>query len=164
MTAGAELIRHDSAETSIVRGYDPGEAAAEAFGSDGHPVLRFEPADASEETTVVRLLGDGRYADAVDAEQAARAGLRQRVVRAHWASTDALVSEGAANALAQAGFDGAQHRLVVPAHAGVQLWDVITVSDAAVGLDGERFRVTGLALRFDRERGRYEHELTLGRP
>jgi hypothetical protein len=47
-------------------------------------------------------------------------------------------------------------------HCGVELWDVVDVTDAQVGLVEAPRRVRGYGWAFDTRRGRYEMDLTLG--
>ena len=53
-------------------------------------------------------------------------------------------------------------QLVIPPNCGQELWDVIDVTDAVLGLDGERYRVSGIELSFDPGKAAYLHQLTLG--
>jgi hypothetical protein len=47
-------------------------------------------------------------------------------------------------------------------HCGVELWDVVELTDAQAGLSAAPRRVSGYAWRFDTQRGRHGMELTLG--
>jgi hypothetical protein len=52
--------------------------------------------------------------------------------------------------------------LVVPVHCGQEVGDVIAVTSPPLGLDGARFRVAALRLRFARgTKPLYEHTLSL---
>jgi hypothetical protein len=58
-----------------------------------------------------------------------------------------------------------QDLIVAPVHAGLEVYDVIAVTDARVGLSAAKRRVTGLRLRYARGRSpSYTHELELGNP
>jgi len=47
-------------------------------------------------------------------------------------------------------------------HCGVELWDVVKVTDAAAELVEEAARVQAYAWRFEPARGRYDMQMTLG--
>jgi prophage tail gpP-like protein len=47
-------------------------------------------------------------------------------------------------------------------HCGVQLYDVIELTDPQAGIEAATRRVIGYAWQFDRQHGRYEMTLTLG--
>jgi hypothetical protein len=55
-------------------------------------------------------------------------------------------------------------QIVVPANAGQEIYDVITVTDARCGIDQEKYRVLAIQTDYDRRQGRYDQRLTLGAP
>ena len=52
--------------------------------------------------------------------------------------------------------------LTVPWNAGQELGDVVTVSDALVGIAATNYRVLAIHCAYDRVRARYDAILTLG--
>jgi hypothetical protein len=64
--------------------------------------------------------------------------------------------------LRRAEVGAARGAVLVPVNCGQQLYDVIDVTDARVGLDGEKKRVTGITLVYSTRRGEYRQRLTLG--
>ncbi|HJX11982.1 MAG TPA: hypothetical protein VJ377_00480 [Dehalococcoidales bacterium] len=52
--------------------------------------------------------------------------------------------------------------ILVPVNCGQQLYDVIDITDAPAGLDGEKMRVLGLALAYQPPQGEYRQRLWLG--
>jgi hypothetical protein len=69
----------------------------------------------------------------------------------------------AANALRRVRLAAEAGELRCAAHAGQQLFDVITVSEPRLGIAGVRYRVAGVSLTYERgPQGRFETTLTLG--
>jgi hypothetical protein len=54
--------------------------------------------------------------------------------------------------------------VTVPVHCGLELWDVISVTDAGAGLVAAKRRVARIEMRYSAERGDYEQRLTLQEP
>ncbi len=96
-------------------------------------------------------------------------------VERHYAAPELVADremDTAAKAASRAAAIGRKHELaaradfvVAPVHAGVEMYDVIAVTDARVGLSAAKRRVLGLRLRYSRGRSpTYVHELELGNP
>ena len=71
-------------------------------------------------------------------------------------------ADAAAAALADARLSKYQGSILVPPHCGVELWDVISITDPACAQDIQSYRVTGIMLIYDPQRQRYQQRLTLG--
>jgi hypothetical protein len=68
----------------------------------------------------------------------------------------------AAAYLRHAEIEASSGAIRIPPNCGQQLYDVIDLSDARAGLDGEKRRVLGLILVYSPLRGEYEARLLLG--
>ena len=55
-------------------------------------------------------------------------------------------------------------QITVPTNCGQELYDVISVTDTRVALEGKDYRVLAIQTDYDRRSGRYEQTLTLGAP
>jgi hypothetical protein len=64
--------------------------------------------------------------------------------------------------LRQAEIEAAGSHILIPVNCGQQLYDVIDVTDARVGLDAEKKRVLGLVLVYHPQRAEYSQRLRLG--
>lgn len=78
-------------------------------------------------------------------------------------TTQPRASARAAGVLRRAALDAPRGELVCAPHVGLEVGDVIAVTDAQLGLAAARFRVAALRLRYARggARPRYEQTLTL---
>ncbi|HEY55818.1 MAG TPA: hypothetical protein G4N90_00090, partial [Dehalococcoidia bacterium] len=68
----------------------------------------------------------------------------------------------AAAYLRHAEIEASSGTIRIPPNCGQQLYDVIELSDARVGLNSEKRRVLGLTLLYSPLRGEYEARLLLG--
>jgi hypothetical protein len=64
--------------------------------------------------------------------------------------------------LRQAEIDAEDGNILVPVNCGQQLYDVVAITDARAGLDGEKKRVLGIILGYYPRRGEYRQRLQLG--
>lgn len=132
-------------------------------GTGGHPIVALELVDAAPEVNWLRLQGPDRYADAFTVDDVARHGPRLQTERNLDAGTLAKVTGFAAGALRRAAWDTPAGELRAPFNAGQQLFDLVTVTHAALATAPVVLRVLGLGLEYDRLGGRYESVLALGR-
>lgn len=177
-----------------VRGTSPTGATDWSLGAAGqHPIATAEATDeASSPATWVRVVGPGRFADAHDfpaiyqlgnrwrkrgvasylragdldaIERALEQGERRRhILRDLEASTDTRANEWAAAALRQLAVREEIGRITIPWHAGIQLWDVLSLTSSPLGWSGQLARVLEIGLDFDRRPGRpprYNARITL---
>jgi hypothetical protein len=98
--------------------------------------------------------GPDRYAEAVDAASVAAHGPSLGLLRNLDATTNAKASAMSAAALRRARWATPMGRLAAPCNVGQQLFDVVTVTSEAHGLDGAGFRVIGCAWEYERGSGR----------
>lgn len=174
----------DNTQELRVRGTSPTGSADWSLGAAGqHPIAGAETRDeASSPATWVRVVGPGRFADAHDfpaiyqlgnrwrkrgvasylragdveaIERAIEQGERRRhVLRDLEATTDTRANEWAAAAMRQLAVREELGRATLPWHAGIQLWDVVSLTSSPLGWSGQLARVSELGLDFDRRPGR----------
>jgi len=80
-----------------------------------------------------------------------------------------IPTESQAQSVAQAILD--KHRLTgkpgfitIPPNCGVELWDVIQLTDELCNQNADNYRVLGVRFEYEPKRSRYEHKLILGAP
>jgi hypothetical protein len=130
------------------------------FGTD-HPLrevrLLSEPAPVSE----AHVFGAGAFGEAIDFTAAAMA-LGERVQRRDVSSTTGPAAAAAAAAhLRQRALDARAGSIVVAPHCGLELWDVVELSDPLIG-PAAIGRVAGIRWRYDRARAMFEQRIELG--
>jgi hypothetical protein len=64
--------------------------------------------------------------------------------------------------LRESEIESAGGNILVPAHCGQQLYDVIDITDSRAGLSAKKKRVLGLTLTYQPHRGEYQLRLMLG--
>jgi len=91
---------------------------------------------------------------------------RPHVVHDKAMTTAADVTARATREARDAEINSRADTIVVTPHCGIELWDVVTVTDATLGLAAAPRRVIGITLQFDRSRTKpvYHQVLTLGAP
>ncbi len=156
-----DQVRPDAASLTIV-GVSPSDLPGVAYGGPGdHPIRELTAELAPAPANWIRLTGPDRYADAHDFASLALDGPRLRLLRNLDATTDTKASGAAANALRRDAVAEPAGRMVAPFHCGQQLYDVITVTCAPLGLEASVARV--VAVELDYRRGaRFDSILTLG--
>lgn len=141
----------------------PGEATTASYGTD-HAVLRALAREGVPEATRVQVFGQGVVTEATDWALAAL--VDDRTLQVHDRTlTDADQAAARAQAeLEQRRREVSWGMLASTPHPGQELYDVVAVTDSALGLSGTRRRVMGWRRRYERggERSRYEQELFLG--
>jgi len=140
-----------------------GDASTYAAGV-AHAVLEARYAGGGPDVNRVRVVGvTGVYGEAVDFGDAEASGERIAQVLDLNLDTSGEVADRAAAVLRKAAIAAELGELrLFGVHAGVELWDVVDVTDAQAGLSASKRRVTGYAWSFRGKDGRYEIELTLG--
>jgi hypothetical protein len=139
------------------------EGAVAAYGTD-LPVVQARYADAGLEANRVQVFGQGMLAEGFHWPDIADEFDRLRQVHDLSLTSTALAQARASATLRQEELALVLAELVAPVHCGLELYDVISVTDARAGLAEAAFRVAGLDLRY-RRRGRtpvYEQRLLLG--
>ena len=91
---------------------------------------------------------------------------RPNVVHDIGMTTAADVTARATREAREATISSRHDTIVVPPHCGIELWDVVDVTDPTLGLAAAKRRVTGITLVFDRSKDPpvYHQVLTLGAP
>jgi len=75
--------------------------------------------------------------------------------------TAAIATAVAAARLAKARLDGARAQVTIPPHCGLELWDVIAVTDTMCNRREALYRVAGYTLDYDTLKGIYRHQIDL---
>src|SRR5690606_24799844 len=142
----------------------PDDLPQYAFGPGVHEVVEARYRDLGTEVNRARTVGDGVFAEAFDFPAIHATG--EALATAVDASIDdAGDAEDRAEAqLRKAALGGRSDQLTVfGVHCGVELWDVVAVTDPAAGLEEVPRRVLGYAWRYSTgSRPRYDMTLTLG--
>jgi hypothetical protein len=150
----------DAAELTVL-----GHAVDDPPGYDlgaGHDVVEARYRDVGPAVNRVRVIGWGVSGEAFDFADGERADRIATVVDANLDDADDATDRAAA-VLRKAYVLSLQDELrLFGVHCGVELWDVVDVTDAQAGLVAAPRRVRGYGWAFDSRRGRYEMELTLG--
>jgi hypothetical protein len=128
-----------------------------------HSVLEARYVDGAPEVNRVRVLGLGVYGEAFDFADAEASG--ERIAQVIDVNLDAggEAADRAAAVLRRARLAVELGELrLFGVHCGVELWDVVELTDAQAFEAAEAFRVSGYGWRFEPARGRYDMQLTLG--
>ena len=75
--------------------------------------------------------------------------------------TAAVAAAVAIAQLAKARMDGAHAQVTIPPHCGIELWDVLAVTDTPGNQAAALFRVAGYTLDYDTRKGIYQHQISL---
>ncbi len=142
----------------------PADAIVERYGPASHPTSSVSLREEAPGANWVRAQGSASDADVHDFASIYRDGQRLRLLR----NLDAGSAEALDDAAAALEREQRERRagvLVAPFQAGQELFDAIAVTDAALGLDGRRYRVVELGMEYSRRPGarpRYDSILGLG--
>ncbi|MEP7214657.1 MAG: hypothetical protein ABI782_00300, partial [Anaerolineaceae bacterium] len=173
-SAAAALARLFSVESSfLIPGTDlkyknpgPSDTADWLYGLGGHPVTALELADGSAAANWLRLQGPDRFADATTSAEVYQLGPRLAIVRSLDAGTDAKATQYAANALRRRVVLDEQGELTCPLDAGAELFDVLSINGAQLGLTARKVRILALRWRYERgataAKARYDATYKLG--
>jgi hypothetical protein len=133
-----------------------------AIGVD-HAVTQGRYRDNGPAVNRVRVVGLGVYGEATDfTESEATGELIGQVVDINLSNADDATTRAAA-ILRQVHLQARADELTLfGIHCGVELYDVLEVTDSQAGLDSEPKRVLGYAWRYQPSRGHYDMTLTLG--
>jgi len=75
--------------------------------------------------------------------------------------TAAIAAAVATAQLARARLDGARAQVTIPPHCGLELWDVLAVTDTPGNQSEALYRVTGYQFDYDTRKAIYRHTLDL---
>ena len=75
--------------------------------------------------------------------------------------TAAIAAAVATAQLARARLDGKRAQVTIPPHCGLELWDVLAVTDTPGNQSEALYRVTGYTMDYDTRKAIYRHTLDL---
>ena len=158
------LALHPQASDSPVYAFE-----ATGGGEGAHRIVRGAYRDMGPALNRVRVFGAGVSNEGLDFDDIARLGERTATVHDLNLTTSALASTRAAAGLRGVAVRAGRDELTVfGVNCGQELYDVVSVTDAAAGLSQAARRVLGLFWRFSTGaqagESRYDMTLLLGRP
>jgi len=153
-TSGLEMITPAAAET-----------ASYAFGPD-HRLVSARYVDRGLAANRVRVLGLDKYNEAFAVDDLTATGERVALLSDADLTTSAMAEDRAEAALRLAEVESRADVIqVFGVHCGLELYDVVEVTDAQAGLVDARRRVLGFRWRYSTAaKPRYDMNLTLGLP
>ena len=137
------------------------EAADYSYGAD-HRILAGQYAEDGAPANRVQVFGKAVFAERFDWAGVGAANDRLEQVLDTNLTTVAQAEARGDALLRHAAMEAADGEIVGPAHCGLELYDVVEVTDALAGLSAAKRRVMGLALRYSASRGVYEQRMRLG--
>lgn len=160
---GVDLVLFDAAaDDEADASYGAPATAGASSGYSEPPLLAVAIEDGGQRAGWARVFGDGVFAEAVEEGALASGGGVAIAV------DDNLASQPRANARAEtllrrAALETSRGAITVSVHPGHEPGDVVAITDATLGLEAARFRVSEVRLRFDRaaRHPRYEQTLSL---
>jgi len=75
--------------------------------------------------------------------------------------TAAVAAAVSAAELARARLDGKRAQVTIPPHCGLELWDVLAVTDTPGNQSEALYRVAGYTMDFDTRKATYQHQIDL---
>jgi hypothetical protein len=151
---GAELVTNATADDDV---------STYELGGTGHAVVEAKYSDAALEVNRVRVLGLDVYAEANDFADAEAAGERSvQVIDVNLATSEEAADRAAAVLRKGRVFAELGELRLFGVHCGLELWDVVELTDAEAGLVAEPRRVNAYSWRYEPRRGRYDMQLMLG--
>ncbi|HSP55046.1 MAG TPA: hypothetical protein VLS25_05605 [Dehalococcoidia bacterium] len=137
------------------------ETADYAYGTD-HRIVAARYAEEAGPANRVQVFGKGVFVERFDWAGVATANDRlEQVVDTNLTTVAQAESRGDA-LLRDAAIGAAGGEITAPVNCGLELYDVIEVTDLLAGLTAARRRVLGLGLRYSAARGLYEQRVRLG--
>lgn len=141
--------------------------AVSSFGANGgHQLTELAVIDQPPPANWIRIQGNARYSERSTAASVAQHGPRLTVERNLDADTNTKSDTYTTNALRRSTWNDPIGALTAPHHAGLELFDLIAVTDPTLGQSAQVYRILGLGLDFERGRAgsTYNSVLTLGTP
>lgn len=108
--------------------------------------------------------GNPVYGSSTDSTELALVGERLDFDLELEVPTAALAADVAAAILAKRRLATAQGYIVVPPNCGVELWDVVEVTDTPANQAAQKYRITGIRFEYHPKQSRFQHKLILGAP
>ena len=130
-----------------------------------HPILEAEYYQDSPQVNRsfiigVALAGGNVTGTAITASEAALVGERLEVRHDSTLTTATAAGYAAAAALSKARLDGRSARITVPPHCGLELWDVVSITDPPAN-QATSYRVVAYSLTLDFKQGKYIQTMIL---
>ena len=150
-------------DLAYVKNPEASDDADCAFGTD-HAIFRGRYATPRPPANRVQVFGDGAFVEGFDWAEVEDAYDRVRQTHDLNLDTAALAEERAGAELRHLAIASQGGSVAVPPHCGLELYDVVALTDAAAGLSAAKRRVVGLTLRHVRggPAPAYEQRLALG--
>ena len=162
LEAEAESLYYDGYDV-FVRSMNTGDSSDYTYSNSGdHPLRELAVTLTGPGVSWFRAVGPDRYTDAYSQADIDSFGPRLERRREYDGGTNLKVGEYAAAGVARGRWGRQRGILTVPWNAGQELGDVVTVSDALVGIAATNYRVLAIHCEYDRVRARYDAILTLG--
>ncbi len=137
----------------------PDDGVDYAYGAD-HAVAGLSEEERQPAAGWARVFGSGVFAEALD-EEALRRGASTAVAVDDNLTAQARADARASTLLRQSALAAPRGELIVVPNVGQEVADVVSVTDAALGLSAARYRVATLRLRLLRGGARPRYEMTL---
>jgi hypothetical protein len=150
-------------ETGVGLNPLPDQAADYGYGGD-HVILSGRYGTGALDFNRVQVFGQGRMLDAFDWESIDDVYDRLRQVHDLNLTTADQLQERVDALMRQAAIASLDGEIGVPVNCGQELYDVVTVTEPAAGLNEARRRVLGISLRYSRAGAAplYQMRLRLG--
>ena len=164
LLAVAEVVALVDGDTIDIETLD--EVSDYTYSASDHPIAELASWDEAPPTNWLRLQGPDRYADAHSFASIYRDGAALRQLRNLEADSDVKASAFADAALDRDLREQVAGVLRSAVNAGQQIYDVVTVADADVGVSAVKYRVMGIELRYSRapaKRAVYDQVLALAK-
>ena len=131
-----------------------------------HPILEAEYFTGSPEVNRAFVAGQDAAGALVSGSAITQADVDLVGERLEVQHDSAVPSAAVAAAVAQAvldkaRLDGSKGRITIPPHCGMELWDVVSITDTAAN-QSTSYRVTGYTLEYGTIAGNYRHTMMLG--
>lgn len=138
------------------------QAASFAYGASGYRIMAGRYAEGSPRANRAQAFGQGAFGEAFDWPSIEKEYDRLAQAADRALTTETQVQERAEAMLRQGLMDTATGEITAAVNCGLELWDVIEVTDPLAGLAGTKKRVTAIDMRYSTgERPAYEQRLTL---
>ena len=138
---------------------EPDDGVDYAYGA-GHAVAGLSEDERQPAAGWAGVFGSGVFAEALD-EEALRRGASTAVAVDDNLTAQARADARASTLLRQSALAAPRGELIVVPNVGQEVADVVSVTDAALGLSAARYRVATLRLRLLRGGARPRYEMTL---
>ncbi len=164
LLAVAEVVALADGDTIDIEALD--EVSDYTYSPTDHPIVELASWDEAPPANWLRVQGPDRYADNHDFPSIYRDGAALRQLRNLEADSDVKATAFADAALDRDLREQVAGVLRSAVNAGQQIYDVVTVTDADVGVTAVKYRVMGIELRYSRapaKRAVYDQVLALAK-